>query len=106
MEKISCGLNCSTCFKNSEDFFVRAFVSNLGPVIAGVKPIHLFSISPSDKLKNEKIEKIDHYFSQCSRIAYDVFECSDKSTKIIFYNENTLDGVLSDEKLWMYILST
>ncbi|KDR96571.1 Protein of unknown function [Peptoclostridium litorale DSM 5388] len=105
METKSCGLNCSTCFKSSEDFFVRAFVSNLGPVIAGVKPIHLFSISPSDKLKDEKIEKIHHYFSRCSKISYDIFECSDKSTKILFYNENTLDYVLSDQKNQRFLKS-
>lgn len=95
---MECKKRCQVCFKDSSDFFINAFVVSLSPVLCGVKPIHLFSLKKSDMARGEKLSKIDYFFSNCDRISYRIFECSDESIKVIFYNNKALDGALSEHK--------
>ncbi len=89
-----CDKNCCNIYKDSKDFFIKTYISKLGPVIIGSKPIHIYSFSSKNDNSMKTVKIINDHFKNCRKIKYEIFKCKDNSTKMIFFNPVVLDVIL------------
>lgn len=96
--------DCNKC-KYSKDEFIVRLVGILGPVILKVKPSEILSFSKSEKEYNDKLNKIEEVFAQCTEIKYKVIDYKGEGKKVLFYREDELDRALQDKRNLKFLKS-
>lgn len=91
-----CNKNCCEYKINSS--YIKWLIEILGPVILGSKPSEILNISSKDKDKKSKLNDINSFFSNCSKLTYNVINISDGGIRIIFINKISLSNVLNNKK--------
>ncbi|MGL5314104.1 MAG: DUF3793 family protein [Peptostreptococcaceae bacterium] len=92
----NCKNNC--CKNKSNSSYITWVLEVLGPVILGSKPSEILNISTKDGLRDNKIEEIENFFSNCMKISYKIINTYDGGTRILFINEESLANLLSNKK--------
>ena len=92
---MKCDYSCKTNINSS---YIKWLLEILGPVILGSKPCEIINISSKDLEGSEKIEDIKDFFKECSKVSYKIINISNRSTRILFINEEALDNVLTNKK--------
>ena len=93
----------STCkqhciFNNNDSGFITWLVEKLGPVLMGSKPAELLSFLGSDKYLTNKLSQINNSLGRCIRIQHEIIELKNGNIKILFYNQEKLNNVLTDKR--------
>ena len=91
-----CNRNC--CENKINSSYIKWLIEVLGPVILGSKPSEILNISSKDKDKKSKLNDINSFFSNCSKLTYNVINISDGGIRIIFINKISLSNVLNNKK--------
>ena len=91
-----CNRNC--CENKINSSYIKWLIEVLGPVILGSKPSEILNISLKDKDKKSKLNDINSFFSNCSKLTYNVINISDGGIRIIFINKISLSNVLNNKK--------
>lgn len=91
-----CNRNC--CENKINSSYIKWLIEILGPVILGSKPSEILNISSKDKDKKSKLNDINSFFSNCSKLTYNVINISDGGIRIIFINKISLSNVLNNKK--------
>ena len=91
-----CNRNC--CENKINSSYIKWLIEILGPVILGSKPSEILNISSKDKDKKSKLNDIKSFFSNCSKLTYNVINISDGGIRIIFINKISLSNVLNNKK--------
>ena len=84
--------------KNSKNEYLTWLVGLLGPVLMGSKPAELISFPNFDNSKDNKINLIKEHFKICKRIKFKVISLKNNSTKVFFYNPDSLCMYLNEHK--------
>ena len=91
-----CNKNCCEYKINSS--YIKWLIEVLGPVILGSKPAEILNLSSKDMNKESKLNDIKSFFSNCSKLTYNVINISDGGIRIIFINKISLSNVLNNKK--------
>lgn len=91
-----CKNNC--CKNKSNSSYITWVLEVLGPVIFGSKPSEILNISTKDGLKDDKINEIENFFSNCIKVSYKIINTYDGGIRVLFINEKSLENVLSNKK--------
>ena len=91
-----CNRNC--CENKINSSYIKWLIEILGPVILGSKPSEILNISSKDKDKDSKLNDINSFFSNCSKLTYNIINISDGGVRIIFINRTSLSNVLNNKK--------
>ena len=91
-----CNKNCCEYKINSS--YIKWLIEILGPVILGSKPAEILNLSSKDMNKESKLNDIKSFFSNCSKLTYNVINISDGGIRIIFINKISLSNVLNNKK--------
>ena len=91
-----CNRNC--CENKINSSYIKWLIEILGPVILGSKPSEILNISSKDKDKKSKLNDINSFFSNCSKLTYNVINIYDGGIRIIFINKISLSNVLNNKK--------
>lgn len=85
------------CNSICNDYFIKNYIYELGPVIMGNKPIHLFNISKNNENLRQYVDHMDENFSKCEFVDY---KRIDKENRIIiiFYNMEAIEELLKDKR--------
>lgn len=91
-----CNRNC--CENKINSSYIKWLIEVLGPVILGSKPAEILNLSSKDMNKESKLNDIKSFFSNCSKLTYNVINISDGGIRIIFINKISLSNVLNNKK--------
>lgn len=91
-----CDKNC--CENNSTSSYIKRILEMLGPVILGSKPSEILNISGKIDIKQSKLNDIQSFFNNCSKISYRIINTHDGGVRVLFINEKSLSRVLSNKK--------
>ena len=91
-----CNKNC--CEHKINSSYIKWLIEILGPVILGSKPSEILNISCKDKDKKSKLNDINSFFNNCSKLTYNIINMSDGGIRIIFINRNSLSDTLNNKK--------
>lgn len=91
-----CDKNC--CENKSTSSYIKRILEMLGPVILGSKPSEILNISGKIDIKQSKLNDIQSFFNNCSKISYRIINTHDGGVRVLFINEKSLSRVLSNKK--------
>ncbi|MBQ6632100.1 MAG: DUF3793 family protein [Romboutsia sp.] len=91
-----CDRNC--CENKINSSYIKWLIEILGPVILGSKPAEILNLSCKDNNKETKLNDIKSFFSNCSRLSYEIINIQDGGVRIVFINKDSLSKVLSNKK--------
>ncbi|MBO3445864.1 DUF3793 family protein [Clostridium sp. CCUG 7971] len=92
----NCVKNC--CKNNTNSDYIKWILEVLGPVILGSKPCEILNIPLKDKMRVNKLNDIENFFSNCFKVNYEVISTTDGGTRILFINKKSLSKVLDNKK--------
>jgi len=92
----SCKKNC--CENKINSSYIKWLIEVLGPVILGSKPSEILNISSKDNDKDSKLNDIKSFFSNCTRLSYEIINIPDGGIRLVFINKNALSNVLNNKK--------
>ena len=95
MNKV-CNKNC--CENKSTSSYIKRILEILGPVILGSKPAEILNVSGKIDAKKDKLNNIQSFFNNCSKISYHVINTHDGGIRVLFINKKSLSEVLSNKK--------
>ena len=91
-----CNRNC--CENKINSSYIKWLIEILGPVILGSKPAEILNLSCKDNNKETKLNDIKSFFSNCTRLSYEIINIQDGGIRIVFINKDSLSKVLSNKK--------
>ena len=91
-----CNRNC--CENKINSSYIKWLIEVLGPVILGSKPAEILNLSCKDNNKETKLNDIKSFFSNCTRLSYEIINIQDGGIRIVFINKDSLSKVLSNKK--------
>ncbi len=91
-----CDRNC--CENKINSSYIKWLIEILGPVILGSKPAEILNLSCKDNNKETKLNDIKSFFSNCTRLSYEIINIQDGGVRIVFINKDSLSKVLSNKK--------
>lgn len=91
-----CDKNC--CENKINSSYIKWLIEILGPVILGSKPAEILNLSCKDNNKYTKLNDIKSFFSNCTRLSYEIINIQDGGVRIVFINKESLSKVLSNKK--------
>ena len=91
-----CNKNC--CENKSTSSYIKRILEMLGPVILGSKPAEILNVSGKIDAKKDKLNNIESFFNNCSKISYHVINTHDGGIRVLFINKKSLSEVLSNKK--------
>ena len=92
----SCKKNC--CENKINSSYIKWLIEVLGPVILGSKPSEILNISSKDNDKDSKLNDIKSFFSNCTRLSYEIINIPDGGIRLVFINKSALSNVLNNKK--------
>lgn len=91
-----CNRNC--CENKINSSYIKWLIEILGPVILGSKPAEILNLSSKDKNKESKLNDIKSFFSNCTKLSYEIINISDGGIRLVFINKKALSNVLDNKK--------
>lgn len=91
-----CDRNC--CESKINSSYIKWLIEILGPVILGSKPAEILNLSSKDNNKETKLNDIKLFFSNCTRLSYEIINIQDGGVRIVFINKESLSKALSNKK--------
>ena len=91
-----CNRNC--CENKINSSYIKWLIEVLGPVIFGSKPAEILNLSCKDNNKEAKLNDIKSFFSNCTRLSYEIINIHDGGVRIVFINKDSLSKVLNNKK--------
>lgn len=87
------------CENKINSLYIKRIIKLIGPVILGSKPSEIVNIpGNSSKEKEMKLQEIEKFFSNCTKIKYRVITKHDNSKRILFINEDSMIKCLENKK--------
>lgn len=91
-----CNKNCCKIKTNSS--YIKKILEILGPVIFGSKPSEILNISGKEDMKKIKLKEIESFFSNCTKVNYEIINTYDGGIRILFINKSSLSNVFTNKK--------
>lgn len=91
-----CKKNC--CENKIDSSYIKWLIEVLGPIILGSKPAEILNLSSKDKNKDSKLNDINSFFSNCTKLSYEIINMPDGGIRLVFINKSALSNVLSNKK--------
>ena len=91
-----CKKNC--CENKIDSSYIKWLIEVLGPIILGSKPAEILNLSSKDKFKDSKLNDINSFFSNCTKLSYEIINMPDGGIRLVFINKSALSNVLSNKK--------
>ena len=89
---------CKCIFNSKNTGITKWLVEKIGPVLMGTKPAELLSFLNNDEDLNKKLSIINNSLGRCVRVKHKVIKLKNNNVKVLFYNENKLNNVLTDKR--------
>ena len=83
-----CNRNC--CENKINSSYIKWLIEVLGPVILGSKPAEILNLSSKDMNKESKLNDIKSFFSNCTKLSYEIINISDGGIRLVFINKDAL----------------
>ena len=91
-----CKMNC--CDNKSSSSYLKKILEMLGPVILGSKPSEILNISGNKYDKEIKLNEINSFFNDCSKISYEIINTYDGCIRVFFINKDYIKRTLDNKK--------
>lgn len=88
--------NCEKSKNNSE--YIKRIIGMIGAVILGSKPSEIINIPGSKCEKQSKLNQIQLFFNDCSKITYRMITTIDGGKRVLFINETIMEKVLDNKR--------
>lgn len=86
------------CNNKINSSYIKWLIEVLGPIILGSKPAEILNLSSKDKFKDSKLNDIKSFFSNCSKLSYEIINMPDGGIRLVFINKSALSNVLNNKK--------
>ena len=91
-----CNKNC--CENKLNSSYIKWVIEILGPVILGSKPAEILNLPSKDKNKESKLNEIKSFFSNCTKLSYEIINIPDGGIRLVFINKGALSLTLNNKK--------
>ena len=91
-----CNKNC--CENKLNSSYIKWVIEILGPVILGSKPAEILNLPSKDKNKESKLNEIKSFFSNCTKLSYEIINIPDGGIRLVFINKDALSLTLNNKK--------
>ena len=86
------------CENKINSAYIKRIIKLIGPVILGSKPSEIVNIPGTREERVMKLQEIENFFRNCTKIKYRVITKQDNSKRILFINEESMIKCLENKK--------